>query len=167
MSEDVLLLYASTSGSTRMLCESLVAHFSPERVKAVSLHEVTYPWSLPSARLLVLTSPTYGTGDPHQQWMEKGEDIISLLPPGQQVAILVIGDARGHRSSFAGSLRCLADLVRKADLRLVGSVPAQIEPFFYSPAVEHGSLPGLAVEFRRNRHQAIASAQRWLADLIA
>jgi hypothetical protein len=60
----------------------------------------------------------------------------------------------------------LADLVRSSGKLLVGQVPINGYQFAFSPAVEGGQFPGLQIEFRRNRHDAVEIAKRWLTGLL-
>jgi flavodoxin I len=162
----ILVLYASTSGSTRFVVQALVQELDQDEVECRDISKLEKPLALAERDLVVLVTPTYGTGDWHCAWEEKGTMLLSILPPKARVALLALGDSRGHKNSFAGGLAKLAALARSRGALLIGLVPSSDYSFESSPAVENGTFPGLVVEYRRNRHEATMRARIWMKSLI-
>jgi flavodoxin I len=161
----ILILYASTSGSTRLLVQSIVHDLHEANVECQDIKALD-SLTLAGRDLIILATPTYGTGDWHNAWDEKGAKLLADLPPNAKIALLGLGDSRGHRKSFAGGIAKLAALARSRDANLVGAVPLCDYDFEASPAAEDGMFPGLVVEYRRNRNAAAARAVRWVRGLL-
>lgn len=161
-----MILYATTSGSTRLVVDALIKDLGHGRVDAYDIGALQGPITFIEHDLVVLATPTYGVGDWHSSWNEKGETLITPLPGRRRMALLALGDSRGHRTSFAGGIGKLAALARLKGAELVGAVPTSDYAFDSSPAAENGMFPGLVVEYRRDRHHATRRAQEWLSSLI-
>ena len=161
----VRILYATTSGSTRFVVDALVEELGPDNVDAYDIAVLAEPICFRKCELIVLVTPTYGTGDWHPGWEEKGEMLKAWLPSGSRVALLSLGNSRCHKVSFAGGIAKLAALARSKNAELVGSVSAAEYNFVSSPAVEKGMFPGLIVEYRRDRHFATNRARAWIGRL--
>lgn len=163
----MLILYASTSGSTRLLVHSVAAELGDANVECYDIKTLDRAHSFASQDLVVLATPTYGTGDWHNAWSEKGEKLMDHCPADARVAVLGLGDSRSHKKSFAGGIGKLAGLARSKAARLVGAVPLDGYDFEASPAVEDGRFPGLVVEYRRNRIIATAKAVAWVRGILS
>jgi len=121
---------------------------------------------MPIADFLILITPSYGTGDWHYQWGKKGSKLLSNYPAGTKVALLGLGDSRGHKKSFAGGIGILANLARDNQFVIFGKVDADEYEYEFSHAVENGMFPGLVVEYRKNRRKAIKSTISWISSII-
>jgi len=163
----ILFLYASTSGSTRLVIDSLARDHAAIGAQAHDIARLDAPISLAGHDLVVLATPTYGKGDWHHAWEARGAEMLSGLPVGSRVALLGLGDARCHGATFAGGIGQLATLARTCGATVVGTVPVTGYAYQASPAVEAGHFPGLVIEYRRHRHAAVAKAREWLAGLLA
>jgi flavodoxin len=162
-----LILYASTSGSTRLLVSEMLNRLGPKLSEAYDLGDDAPPPPLADRGLVVLATPTYGIGDCHSSWRARGADVLSDLPRGATVALLCLADARGHAKSFAGGLDALERLVAPRSPRLVGHVHAAAYDFEASPALRRHLFSGLVVEYRRDRREATRRALEWLDDCLA
>lgn len=165
VTKPALLIYVSTSGSTGMLAASLAEHFP--KLEVVNATALRHPASVEGRRLVILATPTYGKGDAHSTWMERGRELLEELRPGQTVALLGLGDARGHPSTFAGGIGRLRDIIAPLQPALTGFVSAGSYQFESSAAVTDGMFPGLVVEYRRRRHIETQRSIAWLERLFA
>lgn len=161
-----LILYASTSGSTRLVANLIATAFGSD---ATDLSDVAHTETEPEftdRRLIVLASPTYGMGNCHSAWRERGAAILEGLPQGSPVALLCLADRRVHGSTFAGGLAELHALLLPKRPRLLGDVSAADYQFEHSPSVIDGRFPGLVVEYRRQRHRAVETVTEWAQRLL-
>jgi flavodoxin I len=163
---DITILYASTSGSTRFIVEALVDELAGQSVEHHDISTLDKPIPVAGRDLIVLVTPTYGTGDWHYAWDDKGAMLLADLPPQSRVALLTLGDSRGHKKSFAGGMAKLATLARSRDAVLVGAVSTSDYTYESSRAAENGTFPGLVVEYRKNRHAATKQAREWIRGLV-
>lgn len=163
-----LILYASTSGSTRAVAEACAAALGPRTI-LFDLQALTDSDARPPVGpfdLVLAGTPTYGRGDWHTAWASKFDKIAPLLLSARAVMLFGLGDARGHGKTFAGGLGVLADHVTSLGITAVGAVPASTYQFEASPALRDGAFPGLVLEYRRNRHTALGKITAWLAAQI-
>jgi hypothetical protein len=79
--------------------------------------------------------------------------------------LFALGDARGHAASFAGGLRALHGFAHAAGAALTGATAPMNAAEYRSPALVAGRLPGLALEYRRDRRAAAQRLSAWLAQL--
>lgn len=162
----VLALYATTSGSTRLMLERLIAAH-PNIITMQTVQEAADTATLPHFDLLLAVTPTYGKGDAHSTWIERGPALLRYLPKGQPVALLGLGDARGHPKTFAGGIGALKRLIVPRIPRLIGAVPSSGYAFEHSSAVEDGHFPGLVIEYRKDRRRAETVVVDWFNGVLA
>lgn len=160
-----LVVYATTSGSTRILVERILRAI-PSDSAALNIAELEAEEPLPAAALIIAATPTYGKGDAHSAWVANGPGILRSILPGQRVALIGLGDSRGHPKTFAGGLGVLKDLFMPQQPRFVGAVPSASYSYEASPAEQGGLFPGLVIEYRRNRRYAEARAEEWVREMI-
>ena len=164
---EVLILYASTSGSTRFVVDALIDELGAPRVesrdvaaleKRLSHSQIAI--SLCSSHLH--TAPATGT------------------TPGKTRARCCSPTCRRNRAWLCWPLVTraatrnpsqaawpkLAALARSKHATLVGAVSAADYTYEASPAIENGTFPGLVVEYRRNRHAATKMAREWVRGLV-
>lgn len=163
-----LIVYASTSGSTvevvRLICRAIpameITHFD-----LGTEGPVTPAWTSSRFDLVLAGTPTYGKGDWHSAWERRQNDVLPALRTADSVMLFALGDSRSHRATFAGGLGTLARFSRAAGARIIGSTIPTDEAAAACPAVEAGRLPGLAIQYRRQRNGVAAQIQNWLSDL--
>jgi flavodoxin I len=160
-----LLLYATTSGATRCVVETITEELGRDDVIIHDLAALDRPLTFGEYDLVILATPTYGRGDWHYWWQEKGGRMLASLSRGKRVALLALGDSRGHKSSFGGGLAHLAKLARSKHASIIGAVSSAEYQFQASAALEDGSFPGLILEYRRDRYKAVCRARQWIRAL--
>ena len=159
-----LIVYASTSGSTRAVAQAGAAALGPNTI-LFDLKALSDPGARPPVGpfdLVLAGTPTYGKGDWHSAWAANFAMIAPLLLSARAVMLFGLGDARGHGKTFAGGLGVLADHVTALGVTAVGAVPASTYQFEASPALRDDAFPGLVIEYRRNRHAAPGKIKAWL-----
>lgn len=164
-SAQALILYASTSGSTGLVVEAMLARLSVPSI-AVNLKAFDDANAeLPAGPfpLVIAGTPTYGEGDWHYHWQQHFVRVRPVLGSAAQILLFALGDARGHASTFGGGLGVLHRAVVSTNVRLSGWTAAD-DHGSPSPAAIGSRLPGLIVEYRRDRRGAIERVGRWLAD---
>jgi flavodoxin I len=159
-----LIVYASTSGSTRAVAQACATTLGPQTIlfdlKALADSGARPP--VGPFDLVLAGTPTYGKGDWHGSWAANFDRIAPLLLSARAVMLFGLGDARGHGKTFAGGLGVLADHVTSLGVTAIGAVPASTYRFDASPAMRAGTFPGLVIEYRRHRHAAPAKIEAWL-----
>jgi flavodoxin len=138
-----------------------------EVAEVYDLGDEAAPPPLSGRRLVIMATPTYGLGDCHSAWSDKGQRLLADLPQRATVALLCLGDSRGHGRTFAGGLDGLERLLAPRSPRIVGQVPAGTYQFEASPALRVDRFNGLVLEYRRSRRDATSRALAWLDDLLA
>ena len=159
-----LIVYASTSGSTRAVAQACATMLGPHTI-SFDLKALADPGVRPPVGpfdLVVAGTPTYGKGDWHSSWAANFDRIAPLLLSARAVMLFGLGDARGHGQTFAGGLGVLADHVSALGVTAIGAVRASMYQFDASPALRAGTFPGLIIEYRRHRHAAPAKIEAWL-----
>jgi flavodoxin I len=162
-----LILYATTSGSTRLVVGEMQRRLGPGVAEAYSLGDDAPPPPLAGRDLVILATPTYGFGECHSAWSARGPHLLAQLPQRATVALLCLGDARGHGRTFAGGLNGLEILLEPRSPRIVGQVSAGSYVFEASPALRGDRFNGLVLEYRRSRRDATVQALEWLDGLAA
>ncbi len=162
-----LILFATTSGSTRMVAEIVAEGLGRERTTILDIARLEQPPVLSGHALVVLATPTYGIGDCHSVWSSHGPWLMRGLPLGAAVSLICLADSRGHGASFAGGLARLEQIVAPRHPRLVGHVDAGAYTFAASPSVRDGRFPGFVAEFRRSRAATTARLLQWTGGIAA
>lgn len=108
--QDLLLIYASTSGRTRALFRELAAH-AGTRATVVELGPE--PPVLPPApvNVVVFGSPTYGRGELHHRWQEHLSSVLEGLQDVRVTGVIGIGDSRYHARTYCGSLELFREVL--------------------------------------------------------
>ena len=116
--QDLLLIYASTSGRTRTLFRELAAHTGP-RVALLELGPE--PPVLPAVPVntVIFGSPTYGRGELHHRWAEHLPSVLEGLRHVRTVGVIGIGDSRYHAHTYCGSLKPFSVAVKQGMAREV------------------------------------------------
>lgn len=165
-----LIIHATTSGATREVAACIAGQLKGMEVRQVELkHEQQPPTDAMRAahELLILGTPTYGKGDWHSAWAVHAAEVTPCIGLARQVMLFALGDARGHAASFGGGLVMLHGLASRCGGQLVGQKPASCQIELASPAVINGMLPGLLVQYRRERRMLGERVSAWLAVLPA
>ena len=159
-----LVVYATSSGSTRAVAEACAAMLSRSTVLLDLRSLASAETPLPSGRfdVVVAGTPTYGTGEWHTAWSAHVSKVAPLMCAAGTVMLFGLGDARGHGRTFAGGLGVLADHVAALGIAWTGGISPSRYHFDASPALRNGAFPGLVVEYRRNRQVALANLRDWL-----
>lgn len=164
---EVIVLYASISGRTRKVAESLVKEFAPIAAMASDLRDGFV--GMVERKLFILVSPTYGVGEWHYLWEKWSVDFISSggLSCAQAIAICALGDVKHHPASFAGAMTHLRDFVVGIDAKLVGET--ELDESYERELCIHlltkGKLPGLVLDQVNQRQSGEQRIQKWVAQL--
>ena len=106
------MLYATYSGGTDMASTALAEYLSGKGydVTRIDVSEVK-PEQLQSAELVVLGSPSWGDGQPHDYFLELPKRIPGEFLKGKKVAIFGLGDS--SFPLFCGAVDHLKELAQK------------------------------------------------------
>ncbi|MGV7212203.1 flavodoxin domain-containing protein [Bradyrhizobium sp. UFLA05-112] len=161
------VIYASTSGSTRSVAH-LIAGCSAIEVDLVDLAE----WDDWAPRiygkrysLAFLGTPTYGQGNWHYLWDKHSHEVATAISRSRQIALFALGDARGHKRSFAGGLSPLNRFFRQSGFPICGKTTPERFTFESSPALAAGHFPGFVIDFKREHRHAESLVRIWMTNV--
>ena len=157
-----LILFATTSGATRDVATKLAAMIGPAETRLINVWKDSLEIDHDPDWLFAGT-PTYGKGDWHYAWMRRHQDAAGIFKRARRVALFGLGDSIHHAETFAGGIGHLARFCRELGVPAVGRVREQ-RP---SPSVVDGHLPGLVVEYARQRRRLEPILQAWLHGIGA
>lgn len=114
---NLLLLYASTSGRTRVLFKDLAIH-SVTSINTLLIELGPEPPILPITpiKVAVFGSPTYGQGELHYRWQEHLPAVMDALAGIQTVGVIGIGDSRYHARTYCRSLEIFSEALGRGPM---------------------------------------------------
>lgn len=157
------VMFASTSGSCASVAYLLADALGPPWT-TINLKEVSNLDFLPDPEWVIVGSPTYGKGDWHYLWELRKEESARLLKRTKKVAAFGIGDARKHPKTFCGSLGKIHDLCGAHSVKLIGQTALSAE-CENSPAIRDGTMPGLALDYKKDARRIKPALTEWLLAL--
>ncbi|MEM8736189.1 MAG: flavodoxin domain-containing protein [Planctomycetota bacterium] len=155
------IYYASSGGRTRRVAGALAeilserAYVEANDIRSAELAEMSN-WDL-----LILGSPTYGSGELHPNWTNWNREIISmdLELATTQIAVFALGDQRHHRSTFGDAIWRLEELRNKLGSPAVGEIEG--------PDGNGDRLPGLVLDAISQRRSIPSQLVLWAKKLFA
>lgn len=164
----VALFYASMSGRTRRVADSIKREIEPAAtVQLFDLRE-SQPSDLNWADFLIFGSPTYGKGEPHFEWKKWFERILSgeISLAGKTIGLFVLGDQKHHAETFGGALIHFSAFLSKLNITPVGHTKLESTPD--KPAILdrfEGMIPGLLLDEVRHRKESPAKIAAWVQSI--
>ena len=165
---DIGIFYATISGRTRRVAELIADALRPHIVACHDLRD-TEDDMLSRYPVLILGSPTYGTGDWHYRWQKLSDRIKQGGGDlnGRPLALFALGDAKHHAESFAGAMNHLDRLAKHFGARQLGRWP--IDESYDQELCQHllidGHLPGLVLDQISQRRLSPTRVAVWTAQL--
>jgi hypothetical protein len=92
--------------------------------------------------------------------------VAAAIGRSGHVATFALGDARGHKRSFAGGLSPLSRFFRQCGFTMCGKTTPERFKFENSPALVAGRFPGFVIDFKREHRQAESLVRAWVRDVV-
>ena len=162
------VIYISKGGTTRQTAVRIASAF-PGEAEVFTLPEFQMNQSVEEFDWLILGSPTYGLGELDFRWKKflRELDYRILKKQKIQVALFVMGDARKHGKTFAGSLCDFHAAFEKSGVETRGKWPAEEYEFEHSRAVgDDGKFPGLVIDEINEAEKTESRISEWVSRLF-
>lgn len=166
------LFYGSTDGHTAAAAARLKSHLDalllPTGGEAVELFDVAdfYLDEMLEFPCLILGVPTWNHGQMQRDWERVLDELAALDLHGKAAAIFGLGDQAGYPDTFADAIFFLADHLRNAGARLVGSWPTSGYTFRSSWAVEDDQFLGLVLDEDNQPELSEARLAAWSLQIV-
>lgn len=144
----ISIIFASTSGRTDEAARSIAAAIAPEFPNIIDLRQQLDPNSLPKARVIIAGTPTYGRGDWHSAWRDRGTDLAPWLRQAEGVFLFGLGSQRHHPNTFCGGLHVLHHFCMDHGVRVQTCGASE-------------GFPGLVLDYRDSRASMTAKITSW------
>lgn len=161
---DIAIFYGTNTGATRRIAERLKIEFGapyPDVISVISAKASDmerYPF-------LILATPTWGIGDLDDQWESFLPELDKANLSGHTVAIVGLGDQRGHPESFADAMGLVYHKVTQTGARVIGRWPTWGYHFTDSLAVDGDQFVGLALDEESQADETGPRIVRWVAQI--
>jgi len=139
------VIYGSTTGNTRDVCDKLTAAFGADAVDMLDVAEIDVDDLEPYTNLIFAVS-TWGAGDLQDDWEEFYPHLDDVSLSRKKVAIMGIGDQSNYPDTFADAVSILADKVAERNGELVGKTIPEGYTYQFSRAERDGKLLGLILD---------------------
>jgi len=157
----VTVVYGSDQGCTRGIANRIAKKLNG---KSLDIKK-SKPADLESAHLLILGSPTYGSGDLQSDW----EDRIAVLDDadlsGKKVAIFGLGDQMTYPECFCDAVGILYDRIVAKGAQVVGFTEPDGYDFSYSAALRDGRFVGLVLDEDNQSDMTDRRIDAWVGGL--
>lgn len=161
---DVKLFYGSTSGNTESVAE-MIAEALDGIVSSVTNIADASAEDLEEADGLILGIPTYGDGDPQEDWEEFIPNLEEIDLSGKKVALFGLGDADGYSGEFVNALGTLYEAVKARGANVVGAWPTDGYEFDESKAIVGGKFVGLVIDQDNQEDLTEERINTWVAQI--
>ncbi len=115
--------------------------------------------------LLIMGTPTVGSGDLHEYWLDSIECLRQANLRGRDFALFGLGDQIGHGATFVDGMRALFDAAQETGARHIGSWTNAGYHFQSSAALQKNNFVGLAIDEVNQRKLTQHRLQLWMLVL--
>lgn len=116
-------------------------------------------------QVLILGIPTWGIGEPQEDWLGFIPKLETLDLTGRYAALFGLGDQESYPETFADALGWLYDSVVGTGCRIVGSWPVDGYEFIGSAAIREGKFAGLVLDEENQSEQTGTRIQKWISEI--
>lgn len=153
-----LIIFATTSGATEAVATALAELTGARNTRMANLRKDELRADAPFDWVFAGT-PSYGRGDWHHAWMRRSTETIGILRSARRVCLFGLGDSVHHAETFAGGIGQLDRFCREIGVATLGALA---ETRRSGPSVNSGYLPGLVIEYARERRRLEGMLVGWL-----
>ena len=165
MTADVGLFYASTTGNTERIAETILqlSHLN------ICLHDVALEGvnAMPSYRHLIVGISTWDFGELQEDWQACVEELKALDLNGVRVAMFGLGDQLGYGEWFVDAMGIVAQQLEQQGATLVCAWPRDGYDFEASRALTSDGkhFVGLALDEDTQSYMTDERLAQWLEQV--
>lgn len=159
----VTVVYGSDNGSTENIATTIA---SKSGGKAINIAAADVG-DLENCDLLILGTPTTGSGTLQTDWNERLDLLNEAKLSGKKIALFGLGDQFGYPDSFVDAMGSLYDIVTEKGATVIGATPTSGYEFATSLAVRDGKFVGLALDEDGQSAKTPARITSWIAQVTS
>jgi len=161
------ILYGPTMGSVAKVAKALAGEM--ENAQLIAVKDAS-PQQVGGFDNLVMGLSTIGRANWDSSYTDNDWDLFmsrieNLDWTGKTVAIFGLGDHLTYPENFVDAMGWLYDLLKKQDVKIVGSTSPEGYDFVESAALRDGQFIGLAVDEDCEPELTAARVKSWAAQL--
>ena len=160
---NVGIIYGSTTGNTRDVCQKLVKAFGDE-AELQDVAEVEES-TVASYRFLIFATSTWGAGDLQDDWEVFFPKLDSLDLSGKKVAVMGLGDQQNYPDTFVDCVAALVDKAKERGAQIVGATSTEGYEYTSSDAEREGKFLGLIIDEDNQANQTDHRIKHWTEQL--
>lgn len=158
----VSIIYSTLTGNAEEIANMISSSLSMENevfeMSNIDLDKVK------ESKCVILGTPTYGSGDPQDEWFDF--DFNSLGLSGKKVAVFGLGDGSNYSDTFCNGMTYLYDKAKECGADMIDcSVSTQGYDFSESSADKDGNFIGLAIDVDNQSELSEERIKSWVSKI--
>lgn len=156
------IFYGSSTGRTEEAAHQIQKSLGHGDV--INIAEADVP-KINSYDVLILGTPTWGTGDLQDDWIDASKKLAVANLKGKYIAFFGLGDQESFPETFQDAMGILYEQLKTREVKFLGAWPTDGYYFEASKALVGGHFVGLALDNDTQESQTTARINRWTAAL--
>jgi flavodoxin I len=163
--KEVGILYGSSSGKTESVALKIYRKLGSEIAEMHNIQDA-FPADLLEYRIIIMGIPTWGVGEPQDDWKEFFIRLDEMDLSGRKVALFGLGDQESYPGTFANALGILYEKLENTGCEIIGGWPVEEYDFKKSSAVRNGVFAGLVIDEENQPEMTGYRIDRWLKMIL-